>query len=680
MLVVASRKFADLDQLEKLVIHLATLYDLGDDCVDFDGVPVSDPEYDELYKTLKQKRPESEAFTGTTPSKAKAKGDTVTHDPPMTSISKADGDDKETIYQKWLDSVESGEEVVKSFKHDGVALRVNYVKGKLVSAGLRPRDGVEGTDVTVMMPYVKGVPAKLVLPLTLSLNGEVECHKPVFEKINAARDAEGEEPYKNPRNYTAGCMGRDDPEEIKDAGLSVAFYSITGFDNWHKHYHTEIERAKWANQKHGLALGGAFVRMELHEPGKIDELLEMEKLAPTLDYEVDGIVLKVNDLDAQEQMGHEGDDPVKPPKGAIAWKFAEKTAQATIGEMEWNASRTGRVVPTAIFEESVDLADTEVSRATCNNVGWARARGIGVGAVIEVKKGGKIIPNVVRVIEPVKNFQAPTHCPTCGSKLVEETSSSGNSDLFCRDPDCGAKQVRAWVFFFQNIGAKGLGGSAMEKILAAGKVRELSDFFELTVDELIDAGFSERQAILALATIWLVKPVKDNEKLVAAIKKAQAAKIKVQGWKFFAGLGIPGAGKTVGKVLVDHYRAFEPILEATEDDLLELDGIGEITAKAISRWIDGHGTMVSHLLTYFDLEMPKTGKLTGKTFVLTGGFEGGKKQWQDRIEALGGKAGSSVGSKTTYLVAGDNVGKTKTDAAKKNKVPIISVEELEKML
>lgn len=693
-LTVGSRVFKSVDDLERLVVHAATEYELNGYVEDFDGIEITDPEYDALVRELRKQRPDSQAFKGTSPSEVAAKGKTVKHDPPMTSISKADGteEEKQAIFDRWLadcadrlDTIPDKlrKELAISYKRDGVAARFNYKDGKLVSAGLRPRDGVNGSDITRHVKYLEGVPLQLPLPLTLSLNGEIECWLPDFEAVNADRDAAGEELFKNPRNYTAGCMGRDDPEENKNGRLRVTFHSITGFADWHKYYSTEVERAKWANSKTGLNLQddegkGFFVRTQKFHP---DYVQKMEDFAQKLPYYTDGLVIKVNDLEDQYELGHVGDDPVKEPRGAIAWKYKEETAVAVVSSIEWNASRTGRVVPTAIFDTPFVLADTENTRATCNNYGWMETQGLGPGAKVECKKGGKIIPNIMRVIDPVSDIGAPKNCPSCDSPLKLKTSTSGNKDLLCVNQGCPAKHVKSWIFYIQNLGGKGLGASAMEKILNSGKVRSLADLYDLTLDDLTQHGFSERQALLALATIHMVSPVKDNGKLLAQIEKAKTKKHRVPAWQFFAALGIPGAGKTAGKALVAHFKDFDKIRTASTDELLEVDGIGEITAEAIHSWFDQEGyNLVDELLDHVELELPKNGKLSGTNFVLTGAFDGGKEAWQKRIEDLGGNVQSSVGSKTNYLVAGDKVGKGKTDKAAKLGVPVISVDDLEKML
>lgn len=690
---VGSRSFASVQDLEKLVIHAATEYELHGYVEDFDGVEVTDPEYDELVKRLRVELPTSKAFKGTSPSKAKTKGATVKHDPPMTSIAKSDGTDEEkrAIYEKWLADCAARLNVpvaklpiAQSYKRDGVALRVNYVNGELVSAGLRPRNGIDGSDVTRHMKYIQGVPQTLRLPLTLSLNGEIECWLADFEAVNREREAAGEDLYKNPRNYTAGCLGRDDPEENKNARLRISWYGITGFDDWGTYYRTEVERAKFVNTKAGLGLqdgkgNGFYVQVLPHT--KYEQLGMMEEHAKKLAYYTDGVVLKVDDLEDQEELGHVGDDPVNDPRGALAWKYTEQKAEAVVSRIEWNASRTGRVVPTAIFDEPFVLQDTSNSRATCNNYGWMEKNGLGPGAVAICKKGGKIIPNICGVKTPVKTIGAPTQCPTCNAKLTLNVSSSGNKDLLCPNKSCGAKQIQSWLHYFRKLGAKGLGPSAMEQLLAGGKVKSLSDFYKLTEVNLQQSGFSEREGLLALATIWMVPADDDDVELRKAIAAAQKKKIKVQGWVFFAALGIPGAGETAGKALVQHFKDFTKIQQASTDELLEVSGIGETTAEAIHSWFDQEGyNLVDELLEYFELELPKVGKLTGKNFCLTGDFAKGKPFWKKQIEALGGNCQSSVSSKTHYCVHDESTGTGSEKKALTLGIPVITPKELEKML
>ncbi len=691
-IVIGTRSFDDEFQLEKLVVHAAKQYELEGYSEDFDGIEITDPEYDELLRNLRTVYPTSEAFAGTSPSKVKHKGLIIKHDPPMTSIDKADGDLdlKIKTYNRWLDDCSKSLEVpldqleiCQSYKHDGIALRINYVDGKLASAGLRPEDGINGSDVTRHMKYIKGVFQTLPLLLTLSLNGEIECWHEDFQKVNDACDLEGDEPYKNPRNYTAGCMGRDDPEENKDSMLRMAYYSITGFDDSSKYYKTEIERAKWANSDEGLNLKdgdrGLFVHVRMHS---FKDLQVLEDNAKKLPYYVDGVVLKVNNLENQEEMGHVGNDAVKPPHATLAWKFAEETADPTVDDVEWNASRTGRIVPTGLSDPPFVLADTSNSRATCNNYGWMKSQGLGPGAKVLVKKGGKIIPNIVKVITPVSDICAPTHCPTCSYKLEIFTSSSGNQDLMCHNKDCGAKHVKSWIFYIAQMGGKGLGLATMNKLLHTGKIKKLADLYRLGVDDFTSSGLSERQAILALATIFIITPEKNNVAMIRKIDQARTKKVSIEAWKFFAALGIPGAGRTAGKALFNHYKDFDKIRQATVHSLIQIQGIGQITAVSIRDWLEQNSTNIDALLQHVDLELPKSGKLSGKNFVLTGAFDLGKKHWETQIQNEGGNCQSGVGKDTNYLLKGksDGAPSDKEKKAVKYATPIISLADLQAML
>lgn len=644
------------DQLEKLVIHLATLYDQGLPCHDFDGNLVSDPQYDGFVKSLKLIKPQSLAFVGTTPSVYVSNMTTIVHNPPMTSIEKADGANKEKIYGNWIkdccDSLNYSSEEGKftqTYKHDGVAIRVNYVKGKLVSAGLRPRDGINGIDVTANVKYVSGILDKLPLPLTLSINGELECYKADFEKVNKALEEAGEELRKNPRNHTYGSINQQkDPSKTADGKISFRGYSITGFDESAQYYTTELERAKWVNK----VLKIPFVRVSIH---KFEDLAVLESKALELDYEVDGIVLKVNNLDDGEQLGHHGDDPIGNPRGALAWKFAEEVKVAEVASIEWNATRTGRITPVAIFKNPIQLAGTSVSRATCSNLGWIKRMEIGEGTKVNVIKAGKIIPKVIAVLSGKTTPEIPKICPSCLEKLKIVSGHDDNVELMCSNTNCLAKAVSGLTFYLNALGAKGLGESKIEALISNHIIKEFADIYTINVEDMVKNGvFTERESLLVLATVHLVKPVKDNVKMLELIDKAKKVKKKVQAWQFFGALGISNAGKTVGKLLVDNLGSFAKIMEASEEELLAIDGIGPTTAASIVNYFANNS--VNKLLQHIELEYPKVGKLSGKKFVLTGGFVEGKTYVEKLIEEAGGKCGSSVSKTTDYVVVGTDAG------------------------
>jgi DNA ligase (NAD+) len=397
-------------------------------------------------------------------------------------------------------------------------------------------------------------------------------------------------------------------------------------------------------------------------------------------FEVDGIILKVNIIEDYEQLGHHGDDPIKEPRGALAWKFEEERAEPVVKEIVWEASRTGRVTPVAHFTEAVKLAGTDVRKATCSNLGWIERMGIGAGSTVRVYKAGKIIPKVEAVVKgKVKKIDHPTKCPTCQTTLAIVEGAPPNKDLMCLNKECPAKHIIGIEFFLNAVESKGLGQSKIEEIVKGGKVKTIADLYTLTLDDMMAAGLTEREGVLALATIHHVKPQKDNDKLLLAIAKAMKSKKNVTAWQFFSGFGIKRAGKTVGKLLIDKWRSFDKIMNANVEELEAIDGIGEVTAKSIVDYFKEHRPMVEKLLEQFELELPKEGKLTGSVFVLSGGFDKGKDFWEKQIQEKGGKTSGSVSKKTTFLVAGPGSG-SKSEKAQELGVKILTEKELAEML
>lgn len=670
-------------QLEDLVIHLATLYEQGLPCVDFDGEPVSDPEYDALVNELRRQNPNSRVFSqGTTNASVFVPtGAMIPHNPPLTSIAKAAGDDRLDKYKKWIDlcrrEIGSDVEFVQAYKRDGLASRIYYEKGVLVAAATKSGDGTKGTDVTKNIEYVQGVPKKLPLPLTLAITGEIECRLPDFEKVQAAHAAAGEDLKKNPRNHTVGALNQHkDPSKTKNGRLSFVGHSIVNFDDANQYYKTEIERAIWCNK----VLKVPFVRVTKH---KFEDLDDLETKAKDLEYETDGVVLKVNNLEDQEQLGNQGDVPTGDPRGALAWKFVEEAKVAEVASISWQPTRTGKITPVAIFKQGIQLAGTTVSRATCSNIGWMSRMGVGIGSRVKVIKSGKIIPKIIEVLDKKHTVDYPTKCPSCHThtELVENKSDKVvNVELTCPNSECPSKSVRGWLFFIQTLGSKDVGESTMEEIIGYGKAKTIDELYGLTTKDLIACGFSEREALKALAGLHFVKPVADNDKLAAAIEKARRTPKRVEAWKFFAALGIHGAGKTIGKLLVDETSTFQEIMNLSVDRLVEIDGVGQKTAEEVVSFFRSKRGMIEKLLTHFDLEFPKKGgKLDGLSFCLSGSFDDGKSFWEDQIQALGGKVSSSVGKKTNYLVAGPG-SQSKSDKAQELGVPILTVNDLRKML
>lgn len=669
------------DLLEKAITILDTLYETGDPTVLPDeiakslglkaGQIVSDIEYDQLRVALSQLNPNSPVFDSPTASTFVAQTPKIKHEPAMTSISKACHEDK-TIQTKqltkWLVDVVTND-ICMSWKLDGVALALYYEKGRLARAGLRPRDGVNGEDVTEQVQYVAGVPLKLTEPVTCSIRGEIVCLKPDFQSVQKELTEQGEKLRANPRNHAAGGIRQfKEPSKVADMKLSFIAYSIVGQDN--PPYRTEIERANYCKK-----LGVPHIELSKYDYNKLDE---MEKTADQLDFEVDGVVLSVNDLEHQEQLGRHGDEKIGNPKGKIAWKFAEERAKPIITQIEWNTGRTGAIKPVAIFE-AVSLAGTAVQRATLHNYGFMLRNKIDVGSQIVVVKSGKIIPKVIAVIGGQKDKpNYPKKCPSCD----HPTTIDQNDDMYelmCRNEKCPAKNISQLCHYLDTVGVLGIGDARIEALVKGGKVKKFVDFYKITLNDTTSCGLTERQGLLLLSAIHMIsKPEKlDNNELRKILNKVVKIKKTIPFWQLFAAFGIESAGKSCGKALIAHFSDFNAIRRATVEELEKVPDIGNKTAGLIYSFLNENTHDIDELLNYVTPELPVQGHLTGKTFVLTGGFPNGKRFWEEKIENFGGKVSSSVSKTTSIVVEGTDAG-SKAEKAVKLGIPLISLEKLKK--
>lgn len=678
-----------IKHLKRVIAHLDDLYERGEVCLHPDtNKPVSDADYDafrhDLEVLLEQHYPNDPFLSKPTHSSSSEKiGNKIQHFPPMCSINKANGtvDEKDSILNKWMKKCadESGykykelrdiqDKFVTTWKHDGVALALYYEKGVLVRAGLRSDNGVDGENVTGHCEFIRGIPLKLSKPLTCSVRGEVECLKSDFDKVNAERIKSKEKTYANPRNFTAGSMGLDNPKELKGRHLNFVGYSIENLEN--TPYKTEIERAKWANKE----LGINFVQVR---PFKRESLDKMESTIESVDYEVDGVVISVDNLEDQKALGKRGNSDTGNPVGKIAWKFKEQNVVVRVEKIEWNTGRSGRVTPVLHFD-GVQLAGTTVSKCTAHNVGLVYREKIGVGALVRIEKSGKIIPKVISVEKPVSKPTWPDKCPCCSSALtyVENNTDDSKADLICGNDDCMAKNVGTFVHYLNRLGCKGLAANVVGQLIDNSVIRDFSDFYELNINDLIGIGITKRTALLSIAQIHMVnqpEKIKEDKDLARQTILAMKEKKEVALTTFLSALGISGAGKGTAKSISDKYIDIETIIELTRDDFIALDDVGEKTANNLYDYLQDNKVMLKKLLNHLDIKGPVVGKLTGKSFVFTGKVSNPRKELEKMVEDNGGKVSSGVSKNTSYLVAGADAG-SKIDKAQKFGVKVISEDE-----
>lgn len=668
-----------IKDLEHIIETLDTLYhDKGEDCINpITGEIVLDNEYDALKQELLTLCPKSKIFQTVTSSKEKLLGKRIVHDPPMTSINKCNGSEEEKIVmlQKWFRDCfahfdAKNMEFCMSYKHDGLALSCEYEKGELKRVGLRSKSGKDGINVTNKAKYIKGIPQKLSLPITCTIRGEVETPISTFKKVSEDLGADAKA---NPRAHTAGSMNHKTAEKMKDRGLVFTAYNILKLDN--PPYRTEMERAEWANK----TLGFNFVKTVSFDK----KLLEtFESQHRRLNFMVDGVVISVNNLEDQKDLGQSGNKDTGNPKGKIAWKFADEIKSAIVKDIVWQTGRTGNITPVLIFD-GIQLEGTTVSKCTAHNLGVIKTNNLGIGSKVEIIKSGKIIPKLHKVINAKGSPNIPKNCPSCGDDLLEVNGYNEALSLNCDNTECPAQNIKNLNHWMKILGVKGIAEKNIEKLIDAGVVQKPGDFYRLTVDKLIKVGITKRTAMLIVARVWMVnspEQIKDEDLLNEAIKGHSSTKIKTTIAKFFAAFGMKNAGREAGRILEQEIGSWNKIKTLTLSELESFDGIGPTMAQEITLFFQNNKKIVEDVEQYFRFEVPvSSGKLKGKTFVLSGSLDGGKSKWKSAIEGKGGIIKSSVGRKVNFLVAGSGSG-SKSDKAKELKIPIITVQDLEKML
>lgn len=688
---------SEIEDLREVIVHLDNCYHVsGEECINpITSDIVTDNEYDAFKKRIEQIDPAWDGLDGVIAADEEIVGKKVAHDPPMTSISKCNGtqEEKEALLLKWINNslenisykvkgivpgtltfihAEKSNKLSVSYKHDGIAVSINYKNGKLLNAALRSKSGVDGIDVTAKIKNVKNVPTKLPLPLTLTIRGEIETYVGTFEKVNETLSEADKK--SNPRAYTAGTMNRKTAAEMKGMGLVFVAYNIVNFDD--APYKTEIERATWVKE----TLGINYVKTILFS---FAHLGAFETVHRQLPFMVDGAVVSVNNLEEQVGLGTHGNRASGNPKGKIAWKFADEVKEAIVTSIEWQIGRTGTATPVLNFK-GIQLEGTTVSKCTAHNLGIIEKNKIGVGSRVAIIKSGKIIPKIKSVIEAKGKVEYPDVCPCCGEPTKRVDGNNGALSLVCDNSLCTAQQVQNLDHYLKRIGVKGIAEKNIEKLTKAGLVSKPADFYKLTIDGIKAIGIKERSATLIVARVKMVvapEQEKDNSVLISLINKIKDKKIPIKMETFIASLGIDGSGREFGRIMAENYDNLDDVRKLSKEELGSHRGIGITTASSVYNYFKDNANQVDELLKFVKIEIvkKKSGNLDGKNFVLSGSLDGGKTKWKTLIEDNGGTVKSSLSSKIHFLIAGEgSVGKTQK--AEKLNIPILDVEKLEKML
>ena len=594
---------------------------------------------------------------------------TITHDYRMYSLdnsySKEELLDWEKRIQKVLGDVPL--EYTCELKYDGASISITYENGILKRAVTRG-DGFQGDDVTNNIKTIKSIPLKLKgnFPATFDVRGEIILPFAGFEKMNQELIEIGELPYSNPRNTASGSLKLQDSAEVAKRPLDCLLYFLIGNNLPFKSQFEGLETARnW----------GFKVPKEAKLAHNLEEVFQYIEYWDThrhnLPYETDGVVVKVNSFHYQDELGF----TAKSPRWAIAYKFKSEQVSTKLNSISFQVGRTGSITPVANLEP-VQLAGTIVKRASLHNADQIEKLDIRVGDTVFVEKGGEIIPKIIAVdlskrpanSQPTKYI---THCPECNTELVR---SEGEANHYCPNFYGCPPQIIGRIQHFisrKAMDIEGLGGETVALLFNNGLVLNYADLYELTVEQILPL---ERMA------------QKSAENLVNGV--ANSKNIPFESVLF--ALGIRFVGETVAKKLAKHYRSIDALCQATLMDLILVDEIGERIAQSVLDFFDNEENraiierLKKHGIQFEIIEKINpnaTNKLSGKTFVVSGVFEKfSRDDLKKAIEDNGGKVGSSISTKTDYVVAGDNMGPTKLDKANKLNIAIISEDDFIKLI
>ena len=631
-----------------------------------DNATISDYDFDIKLKALQElevKHPEF--FDANSPTQrvggeVTKNFETTVHEFRMYSLensySKEDLQDWETRIKKLVDG---DIQYTCELKYDGASISLTYENGNLVKAVTRG-DGFQGDNVTANIKTIKSVPLQLKgdYPPKFDIRGEIVLPFEGFHKMNEERIEIGEEPYRNPRNTASGSLKLQDSAEVAKRPLECLLYNLTGTKLGVKTQFKSLDKARqW----------GFKVPEAAKLANSIDEVLEFIEYWDVhrhdLPYETDGVVIKVNDLQQQEELGY----TAKAPRWAMAYKFKAEQVSTKLNSITYQVGRTGAITPVANLEP-VELAGTTVKRASLHNADQIEKLDIRVGDEVYVEKGGEIIPKILGVdfSKRPTNSEPTTYisqCPECETELVRQ---EGEAQHYCPNYNGCNPQIIGRIQHFisrKAMDIDGLGGETVALLVNEGLITNYSDLYELTKEQVIPL---ERMA------------EKSADNLINGLEASKNIPFE----RVMFALGIRYVGETVAKKLVKHYKSIDAIIAASQEDLVNVDEIGVKIAESVSAFFSSEENIVTiNRLKDFGVQLKMSAEaLSGQTEILKGDIvvvsgvfhSVSRNELKKLIEDNGGKVSSSISSKTSYIVAGDNMGPSKKEKAESLDITLLS--------
>lgn len=589
----------------------------------------------------------------------------VTHKIPMMSLSDVFSESEVIAFDERIKKEGITPKYVCELKIDGLSVSLLYEKGKLVRAATRG-DGTTGEDITHNAKTIKCIPLKLTEEVDIEVRGEIFMNKKTLDKLNEERKKKNEPLLQNCRNAAAGSIRQLDSKVAAKRGLDNFIYHLPNPLDYDIHTHHEaleyMKRLGFKTNPNNKLVNNINEVLEfIEQKGK-----EREELP----YDIDGIVIKVDNIDSQQELGY----TAKYPKWATAYKFPAVEVLTKLKDIIFTVGRTGQITPNAVLDPVI-VAGSTISRATLHNEEYVKDKNLKIGDIVSIRKAGDVIPEVVEVKKERRtgleeDFKMIESCPMCETKLIKK---EGQIDYFCPNEKCPARHIESLIHFASRdaMNIDGLGDRIMEDFYNFGVIGNIADIYSLEKhkDDLIRLeGYGD----------------KSITNLLEAIEKSKQNSLE----RLLFALGIPHVGAKTAKILASHYLTMDNLINATVEDLIAIQDIGDIIAKSITNYFSNQNNVgiINELkdlginMTYLGKKIETNELFSGKTFVLTGSLTlFTREEAKEKIESLGGKTTDSVSKKTSVVIVGENPG-SKYEKAKNLNIEIWTEKDLEEKL
>lgn len=589
----------------------------------------------------------------------------VTHKIPMMSLSDVFSESEVIAFDERIKKEGITPEYMCELKIDGLSVSLLYEDGKLVRAATRG-DGTTGEDITHNAKTIKVIPLKLKEKVNIEVRGEIFMNKETLVKLNEERKKHNQPLLQNCRNAAAGSIRQLDSKVAASRKLDNFIYHLPNPLDYNLHTHAEaidyMTRLGFKTNPNN--------RLVKNISEVIEYIEEKAKQRPTLPYDIDGIVIKVNSIEQQQKLGY----TAKYPKWATAYKFPAEEVLTKLTDIIFTVGRTGQITPNAVLEPVI-VAGSTISRATLHNEDYVKEKDLKIGDIVSIRKAGDVIPEVVEVKKErrtgkEKDFEMITTCPMCNTNLVKK---EGQVDYYCPNKKCPARSIESLIHFASRdaMNIDGLGDRIMEDFYNFHFIGTIADIYSLKNHE---QDLTRLEGYGDKSVTNLLNAIEDSKKNSLE--------------RLLFGLGIPHVGAKTAKILARKYKELDNLMVATEEELTTIPDIGEIIAKSVIEYFNDnhHRSVVEELkeiglnTKYLGQEVEENSEFNGKTFVLTGSLQlFTREEAEEKIEQLGGKASSSVSKKTSAVIVGSNPG-SKYEKAKELGIPIWTEEEFKEKL